>query len=117
MSDRDTAGPETAETPHRLGEFRFAGTMAFTVYGDDPRRPNTVRVVLDDGVQAPYRILTIEGAGRFYPPPESSWLEGWIHPIDPWARIIYGNAMGVVRRARSGDPRRRDIGAPSPRPQ
>lgn len=95
---------EEDRTPHRLGEFRFARSLTFTVFGDDERNPKTVRVMLDDGSQSPYRILTIEGVGRFCPPPVPTWLEGWIDDGDPWARIIYGNTVGVVRQARSRKP-------------
>ncbi|MEU6250440.1 hypothetical protein [Glycomyces sp. NPDC047010] len=86
---------------HRLGEFRFARTMTFTVFGDDERDPKAARVVLDDGIQDPYPILTIEGLGRLSPSPEVEWRKGWIDARDPWARVIYGNTIGVVRQARS----------------
>lgn len=86
---------------HRLGEFRFARSLTFAVYGDDGRDPKAVRVILDDGIQEPYRILTIEGLGRLVPPPETDWLKGWIDARDPWARVIYGNTIGIVRQARS----------------
>lgn len=95
MSERDAEA-----MPHRLGEFGFAETLAFIVYGDDARDPMTARVVLDDGVQAPYQILVIEGVGCCYPSPEVDWREGWIDPGDPWARVIYGKTIGVARRAR-----------------
>ncbi|WP_026922174.1 hypothetical protein [Glycomyces arizonensis] len=94
---------EEHETPgHRLGTFRFAKSLEFIVIGDDATDPTTVRVMLDDGFQEPYRILTVEGLDRFCPPPESTWLEGWIAKGDPWARIIYGSTIGVVRQARNG---------------
>ena len=41
MSERDAEA-----MPHRLGEFGFAETLAFIVYGDDARDPMTARVVL-----------------------------------------------------------------------
>ena len=86
---------------HRLGEFKFARTLTFTVFGDDERDPKAVRVVLDDGVQAPYPILTIEGFGRLDPASAVEWRTGWIDDRDPWARVIYGNTIGVIRQARS----------------
>lgn len=90
-----------ARTEFELGTFRFAKVLAFTVLGDDPHDPGTVRVVLDDGIQKPYPILTIEAVGRFEPPPVPIWRENWIAPNDPWARIIYGNTLGIVRQARA----------------
>lgn len=99
MSD----GTEESSIPCELGEFRLAKSLTFIVYGDDPHDPKTVRVVLDDGVQEPYGILTIEGIGGLVPPPVSKWLDGWINPGDPWARIIYGNTISVVRRVRSAN--------------
>jgi hypothetical protein len=84
-----------------LGGFAFAKSLTFTVFGDHPNDPVMVEVVLDDGVQEPYGILTIDGVGRVAPEPESTWLDGWIAYDDPWARIIYGNTIGVVRQARS----------------
>lgn len=90
-----------SELGHRLGSFTFARTLTFTVLGDDPHDPGTVRVELDDGVQAPYTILTIEAVKRFAPPPVLTWKDGWIGPGDPWARIIHGNTLGIVRQARA----------------
>jgi hypothetical protein len=72
------------------------------VYGDHATDPKSVKVMLDDGIQTPYRVLQITGLGRLDPAPESVWREGWIVPGDPWARVIYSNAVGVVRAARSG---------------
>jgi hypothetical protein len=101
VTESSPEAAEADETPHRLGEFRFANTLTFVVYGDDPRDPMAVRVLLDDGCQSPYQILAIEGLGCFCPPPETTWREGWISPGDPWARIIHGNTLGVVRQART----------------
>lgn len=84
---------------HELGRFEFAGVLTFTVFGDDPHDPRTVEVLLDDGIQAPYVILTVEAAD-YFAPPEPTWLEGWIAPRDPWAKTIYGSTIGIVRRAR-----------------
>jgi hypothetical protein len=89
---------------HLLGEFRFARTLTFAVYGDDERDPKGVLVILDDGIQGPYPILTIEGFGRLDPSPEVHWRKGWIDERDPWARVIYGNTIGVIRQARSAQP-------------
>jgi hypothetical protein len=86
---------------HRLGEFKFARTLTFTVFGDDQHDPKAARVVLDDGIQAPYPILTIEGFGRLDPSPVVNWRKGWINDRDPWARVIYGNTIGVIRQVRS----------------
>ncbi|MCH7231602.1 hypothetical protein L0U85_12180 [Glycomyces sp. L485] len=96
-----SAESEEPQPAHRLGGFRFANSLTFTVYGDDEHDPNSVRVMLDDGSQEPYRILTVEGLGRLFPPPESKWLEGWIDAGDCWARIIYSNTISIVRKARS----------------
>lgn len=95
MSERDDEA-----MPHRLGEFGFAEMLTFIVFGDDARDPMAVRVVLDDGVQAPYQILAIEGVDCCYPLPEAAWRERWIDPGDPWARVIYGKTIGVARQAR-----------------
>ncbi|GAB3652646.1 hypothetical protein [Glycomyces tarimensis] len=102
MSERTGTAVEADAMPHRLGEFHFAKTLRFTVYGDDERDPIAVRVMLDDGIQSPYQILAIEGVGCYYPSPEVAWRKGWIDPGDPWARVIYGNTIGVVRQARCG---------------
>ncbi len=93
--------PEATPAGHRLGTFRFAKTLEFIVLGDDAADPKTVRVLVDDGFQTPYRILTVDGLDRFRPPPESTWLEGWISDGDPWASIIYTSTIGVVRQARN----------------
>jgi hypothetical protein len=93
--------PDNVRFRHLLGEFRFARTLRFAVYGDDERDPRAVKVVLDDGVQEPYRILTVEGLGRLSPAPVTDWLRGWIDECDPWARVIYGNTIGIVRQARA----------------
>lgn len=106
--------PEATPAGHRLGTFRFAKTLEFIVLGDDATDPKTVRVLVDDGFQTPYRILTVDGLDRFRPPPESTWLEGWISDGDPWASIIYTSTIGVVRQARNnGESFRR----PDPRPR
>ncbi|MCH7232814.1 hypothetical protein L0U85_18430 [Glycomyces sp. L485] len=101
MSDRDATVARADATPHRLGEFNVAKSLSFIVYGDDEHDPIAVRVMLDDGIQAPYQILAVEGVGCYYPSPEVSWLKGWIDSGDPWARVIYGNTIGVVRQARA----------------
>ncbi|WP_026932492.1 hypothetical protein [Glycomyces tenuis] len=103
-SEQPRPGASQADTPgheHRLGSFRFAKSLELIVIGDAAADPTSVRVMLDDGFQAPYRILTIDGLDRFRPPPEPTWLEGWITKGDPWARIIYGSTIGVVRQSRS----------------
>lgn len=50
---------------------------------------------MGDGDQGPYIILTVETVGHFAPP-EPTWLEGW---IDPRAKTIYGNTVGIVHAA------------------
>lgn len=58
-------------------------------------------MLVDDGFQMPYRILTVDGLDRFRPPPESTWFEGWTSDGDPWASIIYTSTIGVVRQTRN----------------
>lgn len=107
--------PEATPAGHRLGTFRLAKTLESIVLGDDAAAPKTVRVLVDDGFQTPYRILTVDGLDRFRPPPESTWLEGWISDGDPWAAIIYTSTIGVVRQARNnGESIRRSNRGPRP---
>lgn len=101
---------ETQPT-HELGAFNFAKTLRFTVLGDHPSRPERVAVVLDDGIEDPYRILTIDFTQDGTGPdraPHAMWRERWTSPRDPWVRLIYGNAVGIVRQARAerGDDKR-----------
>jgi hypothetical protein len=86
---------------HPLGEFHFAKTLRFRVFGDNASDPKAARVVLDDGIQEAYAILTVEGLGRLDPAPITEWRKGWIDERDPWARVIYGNMIGIVRQVRS----------------
>lgn len=72
-----------SQSGHLLGSFRFAKVQTFDVYGDHVTDPKSLKLVLDDGIQTPYRNLRITAFGRLDPASECDWLEGWITPGDP----------------------------------
>lgn len=87
-----------------LGGFHIARVLRFTVLCDHRTEPNSTVIVLDDGVQAPYTILTISGLQTALTAPETVWRAGWTTATDPWSKLICGNAISVIRQARSCAP-------------